>query len=147
LQADGTGIEFLQIQDHFQMNMDEYNCVASDGILRIVGSYDRKKHDKESADCRLSITALVVGNAAGTTGPVTVLGKGKKVSYPYNDMKYLEDDLHLPTGSQVLPTPSAFMTDEAFDALVPAWSAGIRQMEVVRDHPEWWIRSECKPFD
>jgi hypothetical protein len=138
--ADGTGTLFTDVQDHFQMNMDETNCVASDGVMKIVGSHDRTKHDKETADSRLSITALAIGAASGDGGPVVVLTKGKSVPAPFDSLKYLEEDVGLPAGSQVIPTPTAYMTDDAFDALMPEWCRGIRQMPVVREHPDWWIR-------
>ena len=36
-------------------------------------------------------------------------------------------------------TPTGFMTDAAFDELAPSLAKGIRDMPVIRDHPEWTV--------
>jgi len=44
-----------------------------------------------------------------------------------------------PTGSQVVMTQSACMADDAHLALVPEFAKAVRSMEVVKDHPDWWM--------
>ena len=38
--------EFLALQEHFQLNLDESGFMCNDGILKIMGDADRKHHDK-----------------------------------------------------------------------------------------------------
>jgi hypothetical protein len=36
-------------------------------------------------------------------------------------------------------SPNAYMTDEVYLKLVPFLCKGIRQMPVIKDHPDWWV--------
>ena len=36
-------------------------------------------------------------------------------------------------------TPNAYMTDEAWAQIVPNLCESIRDMDVIRDHPQWWV--------
>jgi hypothetical protein len=126
--------------------MDETCTKADAGILKIVGQHGRHKHDKEGADSRLSTTTLCTGSAAGENGPILCLSKGATVPAPYNDERYLEEDLGMPKGTQVVPTPSGFMTDLAFDTAIDKYATGIRAMKKIADHPTWWVRSKYIHF-
>ena len=44
-----------------------------------------------------------------------------------------------PTGSQVVMSPSAYVTDETWLKLAPTFAKGARALEVVKDHPDWWM--------
>jgi hypothetical protein len=46
----------------------------------------------------------------------------------------------------VIPSPSAFMTDNVWLLLVPYLAQGICEMKVIRDHPEWWVAISCNGF-
>jgi hypothetical protein len=41
-------------------------------------------------------------------------------------------------------TPSAYMTDNAWEKVLPALALGSRQMPVIYDHPNWWV---CMTID
>ena len=49
------------------------------GVVRIVDTAFRKKHESKIQDCRDSIKMFRTGNAAGDTGPTVFLTKGKIV--------------------------------------------------------------------
>ena len=44
-----------------------------------------------------------------------------------------------PAGSKVVMTPNAFMTDETWRNIATDLCRGIRQMDGIRDHPDWWV--------
>ena len=69
---------FLGLVDHFMMNLDESSMVASNGVLRVVGSAEKRKHEKITDDNRDSISTIRVGSSAGADGPRIYLTQGKK---------------------------------------------------------------------
>ena len=117
--------------------------MCNDGVLRIIGSAEKKHHDKNTSDSRVSITAVRCGNAAGTNGPVVFLAYEQNVSRTFSK-RCLEKNYGLPKGSTVLMNSSAYMDDATWILCVKAMAAGIRAMPVIRDHPEWWA---CLTFD
>ena len=56
-----------------------------------------------------------------------------------------------PPGSCVIPTPTAYMTDEVWLKILPKLLKGIRQMEGIRDYPKFkamlsfdgWVQTKC----
>lgn len=70
--------EFDRLRDGLTWNLDETCFRAEDGVLKIIGSNERKKHEKNTSDSRLSITVVRIGSAAGIEGPRIYLGKGKE---------------------------------------------------------------------
>jgi hypothetical protein len=52
---------------------------ASEGQLHIIGSRSKKKHEKNVADSRESITIVCVGSSANVDGPRFYLAKGKEI--------------------------------------------------------------------
>jgi hypothetical protein len=41
--------------------------------------------------------------------------------------------------STIVMTPNAYMTDEAWAKVAVSLCLGIREMEVIRDYPNWWV--------
>ena len=117
--------------------------MASDGVIKIVGSL-KSKTEKKMDDCRASITSVRLGNCAGDQGPFIFLTTGKTIDRQV--MKDLEKNFGCPPGSLVVPSPSAFMTDEVWLKLVPTFAKGIRAMPVIKDHPGWWVAVSCDGF-
>ena len=72
-------IDFEPLISHFQWNCDETCVLSQDGVLSVIGSASKYKHDKTLSDNRLSITMFRCGSASGTEGPIIFLAKGKKV--------------------------------------------------------------------
>ena len=44
---DGTGVPYTSVEDHFVVNLDEESVCAADGVLKVIGLADVKKHEKE----------------------------------------------------------------------------------------------------
>lgn len=123
--------------DHFICNLDESCMMASDGNVRIIGNVVKKKHEKNNSDCRDSITTVRIGSAGGAGGPRIFLAKGKS-----SELKTLSDmpkNHNSPPGSCVVMTPSAYMTNDAWFEMCEGMCKGIRQMPVIRDHPDKWV--------
>lgn len=145
--ANGTNRRLWRhLAKHFVFNLDEANHQASSGADTIVADGQsrggRKKKEKNTTDSRLSITAVECGNAAGDDGPSVYLLEGKEIPASikglYGNSKYLQR-CGAPANSFVVMTPSAFMTNEAWDDMAEALGKGIREVAIVRDHPEWWV--------
>ena len=141
---DDSGVDFASVQKFFKVNLDEQNFMASDGKVRIIGDKGIKKHETELSDSRVSCTALFVGSAGDTKGPVQLLLAGRERKLGYNDACLRL--LGCPEGSHITMTPTAFMTDDAWEEITPFLIKGIRAMPVIRDHPLWWVRLSLDGF-
>jgi hypothetical protein len=42
-------------------------------------------------------------------------------------------------GSTTIMTPTAFVTEEAWEEMTPFVITGIRSMEIVKANPQWWV--------
>ena len=60
--------------------------MANDGSIMIVGGGNRNKHEKRLDDSRLSLTLIIIGNAAGNEVPWIFFYKENS-----NPNKYLID--------------------------------------------------------
>lgn len=108
--------------------------------MKVIGSAKKRKHEKNLADNRDSITTVRIGSAAGIDGPRVYLAKGKTIEHrSMINSEIFCENYGAPAGSCVQMTPSAYMTDEAWRSCVPIICKGIRQMEGIRDHPDWWV--------
>jgi hypothetical protein len=85
------------------------------------------------------MTSVECGSAAGVDGPTMYLMAGAAMpthlESQYGNSKWLEQH-GASAGSFVHMTPSAFMTNAAWDACALKLAQGIRNMPVIRDHPE-----------
>jgi hypothetical protein len=133
-----------KLSPHFVLNLDECGHLASTGKGKVCGDKIKKVHEVHTADSRVSITSVECGNAAGNDGPSVYLMTGEKMpKYVYlenqfGSTKWLQDN-GAPPGSFVHMTPNAYMTNEAWDEIADRMSRRIREMTVIRDHPEFWI--------
>ena len=50
IRLNGYDPKFLELQDHFMMNIDKASMVVSNGNLHVVGSTDTLKHEKSIDD-------------------------------------------------------------------------------------------------
>jgi len=136
--------DFEKVTDSFFGNLDESCFMANaDGKVKVIAASNKSKTEKITDDCRASITSVRIGMASGEEGPYIFLAKGQKI-----ERASLKGDLSkrartigvkLPVGSCVIMSPNAYMTDEVYLKLVPPLCKGIRQMPVIKDHPEWWV--------
>ena len=88
-------------------------------------------------DNRGSITIVRSGVAAGYEGPRFFLTKGEKVEHA--TLKDMPKKHGAPPGSEVVPTPNAYMTDDAWNKIAPAFAKGLRQLPIVKDYPDLWM--------
>jgi hypothetical protein len=128
----------------FKVNGDEECLLACDGTVRVIGAAEKKKHEREVANSRCSITLFKCGSAAGHQGPTFFIMAGKEKAEGYTD-KYLKDHGAAPHSS-VEMTPTAFMTDAAWEAIAEKMAKGIRAMPIIEDHPDWWVRYSVDGF-
>ena len=103
--------EFMKLKDCFTVNLDESCFMGSEGVLRVIGSAARKKHEKNTSDSRQSITIVRVGSAAGVEGPRIFLAKGVDLTAESMLKKNFARIHKAPIGSFVEMTPNAYMTN------------------------------------
>ena len=74
-----TGKSFGELIQQYIVGLDEM-CLQGDahGSCTIIGSVDKKKHEKLLQDGRVSITLICTGSVGGSTGPTVFLLKGGK---------------------------------------------------------------------
>ena len=102
---------FANLHEHFQLNLDESCFICNDGHLKILGDGEKKHHDKNIADSRVSITTVRCGSAAGTNGPVVFITNGKNANRTFS--QYRPRHVYgLPERFIVLCNKTAYMDDE-----------------------------------
>ena len=79
-----TGKLFGELIEHFIIGGGKTCLIAeSDGSMKIIGGFGRKKHDKKVPDCRSYITMYQTGTAGGINGPTTFVVKCKIIRTRY----------------------------------------------------------------
>ena len=141
--------EFVKKHAFFQLNLNEESVTGSDGTIKVVASIFGKKVQKNMEDFKGSISIIRVGSAAGIEGPIIFLCALKdKKHLPANLQGDLSRHKHfnLPKGSKVICTPTAYLTDDAWLEAVPEICNGIRHMEGIKEHKDWWVCLSCDGF-
>ena len=82
--------EHDDLRDAHTTNIDESCMMASDAIIKVLGSADKNKHEKNIAGSWFNVTTVRVGSAAGVDGPRVYLTKGDVDS---SDRHYLSDTM------------------------------------------------------
>ena len=118
-------------------NLDETCIQVDDRHIKIIGAAKKKKHEKNMEDSQFSITIIRIGMSSGETGPWVFLLKGKTL--PSKLLKDIVAEFNVPPGSFVHMTKNANLSDSVWDEIVPKICRGIREMPVVKDHPDWWV--------
>jgi len=133
-----SGKTFGEVIHHFIIGADESGFMASaNGDAYIVGAAGKRKHKKNTADCRASVTALRTGNVEGETGPAVILLAGKKKRRSFSD-KFLERH-GAAKRSTIIMTETVFMTTEALINLTPKLMKGYREMPFLKENPQWYF--------
>jgi hypothetical protein len=83
------------------------------------------------------MTVYRAGSAAGEDGPTGFLPPGLKRKKGYTDEFLVKHGAAI--GSTIIMTPTGYMTEDAWDEMAPSMAAGIRQMQVISDMPDWWV--------
>jgi hypothetical protein len=132
-----TGKTFGELIEHFVIGGDETCILSSAGKLMIVGSTDRKKHEKAIADSRVSMSLYHTGPIAGNQGPTIAVMAGKHRRAGFMDQFLVKHGMA--EGSTIIMTPTAFVTEEAWEEMTPFVIKGIRSMDVIKANPQWWV--------
>ena len=105
----------------------------------IIGGRDSKTHEKRLYESRLSLTLIRIGVADVNEGLWIFIYEGK--SNPENVLSdaALVSQHGAPVGSHCHPTPSEYLTDDAWLELSTIITKGIRTIPVIRDHLDWWV--------
>ena len=135
LPTGSTKTQFENVWEYFWLNLDKTCIVADDGNVCVLSEKTREVTAKRMSDSKFSITILRVGSAAGCDGPIIFLVKGEKIEC--EALKDIVKNFGCPPGSCVIPTPTAYMTDKAWNELIPKLIEGIRAMPGIRDYPEF----------
>ena len=133
-----SGKSFPLLMGHFIIGLDEM-CLMSDqhGGLKIIGSADKKKHEKLLQDSRVSITIVRTGTAWGTDGPTVFLVKGEKVKKGHDEAFLVKHGLA--KGSTVVATENACVTDVAWLEVSKAIVRGCRELPCIKENPQWHV--------
>ncbi len=109
-----SGKTFGEVMSHFIVGLDEM-CIISDfngNDALIIGSADKKKHEKILQDSHISITIVCTGTGSGTTGPTSFVLKGTKHRSAYDD-EFLKRN-GMAERSTIVMTENTYMTDMAW---------------------------------
>ena len=130
-------VHWKALADNFVLALDESCFMAAIEGGMIVGDRKKRKHCKSTQNSRVSITVVECGNAAGCDGPSMYLMQGQipgNLKGLFGNSSWLEKS-GAPPRSFVVPTPTAYMTDDAWDAAAEPLASGIRGMSVIKDYP------------
>ena len=125
-----------ELQNYFTLNLDESCVVASEGVLSVIGSAHKSKHEKNLQDNQEIITIVQVGSAANVDGPRIYLAKGN-----FSNLQSVNNfcsNYEAPSGSCVEMTPNAYMTNEVWVSICSKLHQGVGDVEVICDHPDKW---------
>jgi hypothetical protein len=143
LQPDGTLLRRSDLAEDFTCNLDEANAIANLAPGRVVVDKTKTgKHNQNTDSSRVSITSVHLGFASGAIGGSMYLMTGVNPP-PHTENTFQSSEwLHqtgAPKGSFVQMTETAYMTNETWDKVAPRLASNIRDMPVVKDHPNWWV--------
>ena len=136
--ADWEGIKNSNKIDSFLGNMDETNMSAAEGATKVVASKYVKKQQMNKDDNRGTITIARCGLASGVDGPRFFLVKAEKIDLDTFKGNFSRKH-SAPTGSQVIATPNAYMTDKVWNQMSKDFAAGLRALPIVRGYPDLWM--------
>jgi hypothetical protein len=135
-----SGKTFCELIHCFITAGDETNLMASDSNcgFKVIGAENRKKHEKNSADCRLSISMYHTGAVYGYTGPTIFLMKGKTKRHGFT-YQYVRSK-GCAIGSTFIMTENAFMTVDAWKRMTPNVILRILSIDkYVASNPQWCV--------
>ena len=126
--------EFELVKVHFMGNTDEACLMALGSKTFVVASAAKNKTEKIADNCRDSITTLRVGFSSGDQDACFFLAKGVKLGR--QKFKNFPKNFKALPGSDVIMTPNALITDEAWLNIVPKLCKVIRKMSAICEQPD-----------
>ena len=115
------------------------------GITKVVASKYVKKHQVNKGENHGTITIARCGLASGADGPRFYLVKSEKIDLQKFKGNFSTKHGALP-GSKVIPTLNAYMTDEVWNYMAPAFVKGLHDMHVVNNYPYLWMAITLDSF-
>jgi hypothetical protein len=131
------GKSFGEVMPHFVFGGDETCFLASNGEVKIIGDKQKAKHEVATAGSRVSITVYRCGSSAGVDGPTGFLPPGAYRKSSYTDAYLLKHGAA--PYSTIIMTKAGYMTEDAWVSMAPFMAKGIRELPIIRDHPDWWV--------
>ena len=127
--------EHDDLRDAHTKNIDESCMMASDGIIKVLGSADKNKHENNISVYRFSVTTVRVGSAEGVDSPRVYLAKVESLKQTTMKRFVIGENGHhpAPKGTFIEITPNDYMTDQAWKNITPKLCKGMRKMKGVRD--------------
>ena len=112
-------------------------CLMGDAHrnCEIIGSMDKKKHEKLLQDGQVSITVICTRSVGRFTGPTVFLLKGEKKKKHYTDEFLVRTRCAL--GSTIIMIENVYMTNEAWEEASKAIVPDYRQIPCVKNNPQW----------
>ena len=123
------------VRDAHTMNLDESSLLASEGIVRVIGSRSKSKQEKTLLTQESLSPLSELDLQLELIGHTSILAKGKEIKL--EAFKNFSANFPSPVGSCIEMTPSAYMTDEAWVNIGPNLCKGIWAMKGVQ--PECWV--------
>ena len=124
-----TGKTFGELMAHFVKGLDKCCLLASAGDRYIIEVKDQKKHEKILQDSRESISMICTGSAAGNQDATIILCAGEKKQKGFMD-EYLVR-YGVAVGFTVTMTPTAFLTEKAWEEVMPAIVKGYDEADPI----------------
>ena len=109
--------------------------MASSGNIRIAGTKERKEHETNLQNYQVSITMYRTGSVGGITRPVAFIMNGKQKHVGYTDAFF--KNFGCVEGSTIAMTPTGFMTEDAWEKIMPHIITGIKTMPFIKENPQW----------
>ena len=94
-----------------------------------------KKYQTNADDNRRTVNIYWCGLASGGDGPRLYFVKAEKIDIQNFKGNFAKKH-KVPPGSKVISTPNAYMTDNVWNELAPAFSKGFRDIPDIKYYPE-----------
>ena len=137
--CNSTRKRFGEVIYHFIYGGDE-TCMqeCENGITKLIGSNNRKKHKRKNQESCVSITMYRTVSVSGITGPTIFILEGKKRRVISSDKLLLINGVTI--GSTIIMTPTASMTEEAWENDTSNITEGLRNIDPkVKANPQYWM--------
>lgn len=134
-----TGKTFGEFIQNFVYGGDEtWFQACGNGKSRVFVSHGKKKHEKKDSESRVSIKMYLTGSIDVCTGPTIFFLGGKSRHHHFTD-KWLMDN-GAAIGSTVAMTPTAFITEEAWEEPTPHIVKGLFNADpILAANTQWWM--------
>ena len=133
-----TGKIFGEVMDYFIIGGYK-TCILDNSIedVRVIGTKDVKKHDKDVDDRRGYITLYRTVNTDGSTGPNVFLLASNIPRRDFNCKFLIKYGADL--GPLIIMMEIYYMKYKAWEYMTPKLMEGYRNLTIIRENPQWWF--------